>query len=465
MRTCPRRRLLQALGGLTAGSVAGCTGTDGFGPAADGTTTTAESITTDTTSETPTETATEQTTTPEADIATEAWRVDSFDGDVKGLWLPNRPRKPNTTGGPLYVGTTDGTVANLSVASGEERWRTTVLGALTQNGYPKVSEAGPGLVAVSQTWTEDTLRNYAEFLDPETGERQWSFSAREFLTPLGVVDGVLYLAGEYIRAPPMELGPNQDPAGEGHLHALDLATGEELWDTTVESLVSASVARHGIYANVYSDESPNHQLVAFDHDGTERWRKQGGKYQLPEPVPIDDGVIANVYTNSVALLDADGTERWRVSAWYRGPSEIAVTPERIYVGSRPLLALSQSGEQHWRLDDRGGIIKPVRDERREKTLYDGGGTRVGAIDAGTGTARWTFELDDEKYVHEQAIVDAGLLVNTGIGWDHDFILLDEMTGDVLGDFSTSEAYFSATAVASRVFAGMTGEIRAFDVEP
>jgi len=56
-------------------------------------------------------------------------------------------------------------------------------------------------------------------------------------------------------------------------------------------------------------------------------------------------------------------------------------------------------------------------------------------------------------------------VNTGIGWDHDFILLDEMTGDVLGDFSTSEAYFSATAVASRVFAGMTGEIRAFDVEP
>jgi outer membrane protein assembly factor BamB len=460
MRTCPRRRLLQALGGLTAGSVAGCTGTDGFGPAADGTTTTAESTTETASSETTTEQM-----TPEADIATESWRVDSFDGDVNGLWLPNRPRKPNTTGGPLYAGTTDGTVANLSVASGEVRWTSTAVGDLEENSSPSVFAAGGGIFVVSHTLNSDTLRNYVEFLDPETGEREWVFEKRNYLTPLGVVDDVLYLRGGYIRAPPSELGPNQDPAGERHLHAVDMATGEKLWQTTVESLVNATVARHGIYANVYSDDSSNHHLVAFDRDGTERWRMDGGTFHLPEPVPIDDGVITSVGTDGVALLDADGTERWRVSAWYRGPSEIAVTPERIYVGSRPLLALSRSGEQHWRLDDRGGIIKPVRDERREKTLYDGGGTRVGAIDAGTGTARWTFEPDDEKYVHEQAIVDAGLLVNTGIGWDHDFILLDEMTGDVLGDFSTSEAYFSATAVASRVFAGMAGEIRAFDVEP
>lgn len=428
-------------------------------------TTTRESTTTRP-STTETTTTEETTTEPTDDVATEAWTVDSLDGDVSGLRLPNRPRKPNTTGGPLYAETSGGTVANVDVATGEIRWKFTAVGDLEGHSSPTVSAAGDGLVVVSHTLNPETLRNYVEFLDPETGDREWVFEERDYLTPLGVVDDVLYLRGGYIRAPPSELGPNQDPAGERRLRAVDLATGEELWHTTLPSLVNATVARHGIYANVaFGDNSRGHTLVAFDRDGTERWRADAGAYRLPEPVAVDGGVLANVGTDSVALLDADGTERWRVSAWHRGPSEIAVTPERIYVGSRPLVALSRSGEEYWRLDDRGGIIEPIRDEHREETLYDGGGTRVGAIDAGAGTARWSFDPDDEKYVHEKAIVDAGLLVNTGIGWDREFILLDEMSGEILGDFHTSEPYFAATAVASRVFAGTAGEIRAFDVEP
>lgn len=462
MRTYPRRRLLQAVGVLTVGSMAGCTAGDDSGPASEATTTEPSPAETTTTEQT----ITEQSTTATDDIVSEAWTVDSLDGKVRGLWLPNRPRQPNTTGGPLYAGTTAGTVANLSVATGEVRWRFSVLGDLTPNGFPTVYEAGGGLLIRSHTWNEETLRNYVERLNPETGEREWTFEEREFLTPLGMVDDALYLAGEYIKAPPSELGPEQDPGGEGRLHAVEIETGEERWRTTVPSLVNATVARHGIYANVaFDDDSGGHTLVAFDRDGTERWRTEAGLYHLPEPVTVDDGVVASVRGGAVASFAPDGTERWRVSAWDRGLSQIKVSPERIYVGSDPLVAISEAGDERWRIEDYGSIVEPIRDYTREKTLYFAGGTRVGAIDASAGTVRWSFAPEDEKYVHARAVVEDGLLVDSGIGPDSEFVLLDEMTGDVLGSFRTETAYHSAIAVASRLFAGANGAIYALNVEP
>ena len=457
MREFPRRRVLQALGGLATTSVAGCAATDETAPPRDGTTTT-DAPTTSTSS-----TKTTDASTPEP-IATEAWTVDSFDGDVEGLWLPNRPRKPNTTGGPLYVGTMSGTVADLSVATGEVRWEFSVAGELGNHGYPNIYSFGQTLLVVSDTRNRETLRNYVEKVDPASGHRQWTFEEREFITPLGVVDDTLYLAGEYIKAPPEELGPNQNPAGEGRFHAVDLETGEERWRTTVQSLINATVARHGIYANVSSDDDASeHTLVAFDRDGTERWRKPAGLYHLPEPVTVEDGVLASVQYDSVASIAPDGTERWHVSEWKGGPSQIEVTPERIYVGSEPLIAVSRTGTEHWRLDEYGGIVRPIRDQRREKTLYVEQGTKVSAIDSEEGTKRWSFDPEHEKYVHVQAVVDDGLVIDTGIRGRWTFSLLDEMTGDVLGDFSTGKPYRNSIAVASRLFVGASGTVYAFDV--
>lgn len=470
MREYPRRRLLQALAGLTAGSVAGCAG-DESGPPTSTRQSTVGSATSEsvarTTDKTPSDDATTDETTQSDEIATEAWTVDSLDGDVEGLWLPNRPRRPNTTGGPLFAATNAGTVANVAVMTGEVRWTTTVLGDQSPHSHPTVHETGSSLLVVSQSWNEDTLRNYVERVAPETGDRQWAFEAREFLSPLGVVDDALYLGGEYMVAPPEELGPNRDPTGEGRIHAVDVATGEELWRTTVPSLIDATAASHGIYAYVAPEDEPSdHQLVAFDRDGTERWRTEAGRHHLPGPVAVDDGVLASVGADAVAAFAPDGTEQWRVSGWRYGPSEIEVTRERIYVGSDPLVAVSRSGTERWRLDDHGGVVRPIRDGTIEDTLYLGGGTEVGAVEASEGTKRWSYAPEDEKYVHEQAVVEDGLLVTTGIGWDHEFVLLDEASGDVLGNFRTRNSYRAATTVASRLFAGASGgDIYAFDVEP
>lgn len=462
MRQHPRRRVLQAVGGLVAGSTAGCSADDetpGDDPAStDGATPTHDPTST----ETPT---TERTDTPTPDsVATEAWTVDSFDGEVRGLWLPNRPRKPDTTGGPLYAGTAAGTVTNIDVATGEVRWRFSAAGESARHDGPAVRKFGRSLFVVSDTRTEETLRNYVELVDPASGDRRWMFEEREFFTPLGVRDDTLYLAGEYIRAAPSELGPNQDPSGEGRFHALDLTTGEERWRTTVPSLVNATLADHGIYANATTDDPSEHRLVAFDLDGTERWRKLAGDHYLPEPVATNDGVLASVDGDSVALLAPDGSERWRVSAWERGPSQLAATPERLYVGSEPLLGLSRTGAEHWRLDDYSSIVEPIRDGRLQQTLYFSKGQQVGAIDPETGAKRWSFDPENAKYVHVQAMVEGGLVVDTGIGPHRTFFLLDEATGEVRGDFSTAEPYWTATAVASRLFAGAGDAVYAFDVE-
>lgn len=459
-----RRSVLQLLGGLTAGSLAGCSAADApadvttsdTATTAEGATSTADVTSTGTTTADETET----TTTPP--VATEAWTVTSFAGEVRELRLATGRRRADSTGGLLYAGTTAGTVAKLGVESGDVRWRFAAAGE-SSDRVPTVREVGSTLLVVSQTWSEETLRNYVERVDPATGERLWTFAEREFLSPVGVVDDVLYLAGEYIRMPPSELGPNQDPAGEGRLHAVDLATGEERWRVTVPSLADATVADHGLYANVGVADSASEKVVAYGRDGTERWRVPGGTYFNPGPVAMDDGVLASAYGDSAAAFAPDGTERWRVSRWENGPTQFVATPRRLYVGSEPLVGLSRSGSERWRLDDYGDVVTPVLDGRAGQTLYAVANDAVDAIDPATGTKRWTF-TPDAKYVYARGVVDAGLVIDTRNSRPRTFTLLDEATGAVRGEFSIGDSYATATAIGSRLFVGATGAVYAVDVE-
>lgn len=471
MREHPRRRVLQMLGGLTAGSLAGCSATEAPADTTthlDTATTTDTATTADTAPPTsnPTATGTETTeeteTTPES-IATEAWTVTSLSGGIRELRLATDRRSADSADGPLYAVTTAGTVVKLGVENGDVRWRFSVAGEPASSGNPTVREVGPALLVVSNTLNSETLRNYVEWVDPATGEHLWTFEEREFLSPVGVVGDVLYLTGEYIRMPPSELGPNQDPAGEGRLHALDLATGEERWRATVPSLVDATVADHGLYVNVAVEGSASEEVVALDHDGTERWRIPGGTYFNRGPVATDDGVLASAYGDSVAAFAPDGTERWRASGWEGGPNQLVATPRRLYVGSEPLVALSRSGTEHWRLDDYGSIVRPVLDGRVGETLYVDQGQAVSAVDPELGTKRWSFDPEHAKYVYARAVVDAGLVIDTRASGPGSFVLLDETTGTPRGEFSIGESYGAVTATRTRVFAGTTGEIHALDV--
>lgn len=460
-----RRSVLRVLGAAAIASLAGCSTGDtptATGPESETATGTLTGSPTSTLTPTESDTPTDSPT-PEP-LAKSAWTADTLSGDVDELWLPNIPRTPQTTGGPLYAATDAGEVANLSVATGQIRWRFTAAGVPELGGHPQVYEEGSSLYVVSDRVDERPLRNYVEKLDPETGAREWLFESRHFLRPLGIVDGVLYLAGEYIRKPMSELGTHDDPAGDGRLFAVDEATGDVLWERSVPALADATVARHGLYLTVDpEDDSPEDTLVGMDLDGTERFRVDTGTVHLSRPVTTVDGVLAGAHGDSIAMFAPDGTEQWSVSGWEWGPSAVEVTADGIYVGSNPLVFLSRDGTVRWRLPDGGGMVRPSEDWRFLDTIYLAEGSRVSAVDPDTGTRRWSWSPEYDKYTHVQAVVNHGLVVDRGIGLTSEFVVLHEETGDVVGDFNAPQAYTSTAAVASRLFAGSTDTVYAFDV--
>lgn len=457
--TLRRRELISLIGSAVLGPTAGCSAEPGT--ATRPPTTNPSSTQATTGSPTPTETA---SPTPEP-VATEAWTTDTLDGMVDALWLPNAPRKPNTTGGPLYAGTDSGEIADLHVGDGTVRWRFTVEGALAAGGHPTLAKFGTDLFAVSDTWNDETLLNHLERIDPETGTREWLYETREFLSPLGLVDDSLVLAGHHIKAPPHEIGPNTDPAGEGRLHGIDVSTGEVRWEKPVPHLSQASVARHGIYLTTdwEGDDSPEDTLVAFDLDGTERWREATGTVHLPRPVTTAKGVITGYRGDGVSLLAPDGSEAWHVSGWDRGPGQVEVAQDRIYLGSDPLVALDRDGDELWRRPIRGRIVRSSPEDRMLDGIYLEGANSVTALARDSGRVRWRWDPPDAKYVHVKAKTGGGPLVTTGIGRTHALTILDRDTGQPAGTFYTPMVHHTVESIASRVFAGAANTVYAYDV--
>lgn len=458
-----RRRFLTLLGGVVAGSLGGCSTT----PGSTSPTPTASPPASPTDSPIPTDTAEPtETDSPTPDpVASAAWTTDTLDGMVDSLWLPNAPRKPGTTGGPLYAGTDGGEIANIHVGDGTVRWRFSVEGELAQGGHPTLTKFGSELFVVSDTQTEDTLLSHLERVDPDSGDQDWLFEAREFLTPLGVVDDTVYVAGHHIKAPPHELGPNTDPAGEGRLHAIDATTGEERWETAVPNLSGAALARHGVYLTTdwEGDDSPIDTLVAFNLDGTERWRAETGTVHLPRPVPTADGVLSGYGGDGVSMLTPDGSERWHVNGWDRGPGQVEVTQDRVYVGSDPIVALDRDGNERWRQPVHGSIVRSSPEDRMLDTIYLERADSVTALSHDSGKRRWTWKPPDAKYVHVKAKAGDGILVTTGIGRMHELTMLGRQTGEPVGSFYTPMVHHSVESIASRVFIGSADTVYAYDV--
>lgn len=467
-----RRDVISLLGGAVTGLFAGCSAKPGTAtrsptsepPSTIPTTDTRTPTETRTKTDTP-EPASAETPTPEP-IATETWTTDTLDGVVEALWLPNAPRKPNTTGGPLYAGTGNGEIANLHVGDGIIRWRFSVAGALAAGGHPTLAQFGSDLFVVSDTRNDETLLNHLERVDPETGSRVWLFETREFLKPLGVVDDQLLVAGHSIKAPPHELGVNQDPAGEGRLHAIDMATGEQRWETVIPYLSRATVARHGIYLTTdwEGDDSPEDTLVAVDLDGTERWRKATGTVHLAEPASVPNGVITGYRRDGVSMLAPDGTEQWHVSGWDRGPGQVEVAQDRIYVGSDPLVAIDRNGSEQWRQSVSGRVVRSSPEDRMLDGLILETGRSVTALTYESGAIRWTWTPDTANHVRVKAKIGARPVVTTGIGRTHDLIVLEESHGEPAGTVSTPMVHYSVESVASRLFVGSANTVYGYVIE-
>ncbi|MCG1003648.1 MULTISPECIES: PQQ-binding-like beta-propeller repeat protein [Halobacterium] len=312
--------------------------------------------------------------------------------DVRSLFdVPT----PLVRGDTLYLGTFDRFSA-FDAATGERRWQLRedgrwLDGALaaapaygdvmpvvaTQNGYAAIAPSG-GLDVFGFRRAFET-RWQRTGVEPDRIDRLLAFS-RSSVPPV-VADGRVYVVAT---------------ADESTVAAIDAATGETAWSTTVHRATDARVAVAGgrVFVPTFGEG-----LVALDAStGEYRWTAPVVETHVYPPTATGSVVYAHDREFVYAFDAASGDELWR------GNREDAArrltdtrTPlttdgERVYaVGSiddgTAVVALdADTGDFRWAHAAGTEEVSPVA---ADGTLYVPDADGVVALDAASGERRWT----------------------------------------------------------------------------
>jgi len=308
---------------------------------------------------------------------------------------------PAVTATRVFVGSGDGNLYALDRANGRLVWKFAAGGPVhsspaVANGLVIAATLGGRIFAVDETtgrvrWSKQTgtalRKNH-----PQAGAWDW-------YTGSAVVTGSVALIG----------------SGDGHVYALDVATGDERWKARTGGRVRATPSVHDGVVVVGSFDG---RVYALDlATGRERWvhRTIGDTVDL-EKAGYDRRTIqstAAIAENRVffgsrdggfyALDFATGERRWRAShggSWVVGSP--AVRDGRAYVGSSDghfIHAVDvASGNEVWRTPTVGNVLSsPVI--AGDVILAGVGYTNAGrgdlaAFDLATGAIRWRLRFAD-----------------------------------------------------------------------
>jgi eukaryotic-like serine/threonine-protein kinase len=279
---------------------------------------------------------------------------------------------PAVANGLVYVGTATfigspaGALHALDAASGQERWRFDTEG-FSMSASPAVVD---GVVYAA---ADNSYTGFAYALDAQTGQERWRTEIgpdRTWDGPI-VADGLVHLCTE------------------SAVVTLDAATGAERWSLPLTPLLcrNLAVADGVLYVPTLSDIERSGDLLALDPEtGQERWR-----------LHFEDGLFSIAVVDGVAYL---GLADFSTDRFSGGVAAVDLTTRT----------------QLWRYDDpdgrghgsptvAGGVVY----------VGDSSPVRPGilhALDATTGTVRWTASLDDMLY-SSPAVVDGVVYLGSG----------------------------------------------------
>lgn len=303
--------------------------------------------------------------------------------------------------GLLYFGSDDGHLYAVEAASGRERWR-------FRTGGPVASS--PAVEGGRVFFGSYDGRFYA--LDAKTGALLWKFGTggeRRFearglhgMQPKGQTFADPY--DVYLSSPAVAGGLVVFGSGDGHVYALEGASGTLRWKAATGEVVHASPALAEGLVIVGNWAST---LFAFDaQTGAERWRFQAGTDELlhnqvgfqSSPAVAGGVVYVGCRDSHLYALDlATGRERWRFAT---GASWVVGSP--AVAGGRVYFATSDSSLVH-ALEAASG--RPLWQQQSTAfhfasptlagdTLFLGvlNGT-LEARDAATGALRWDWRTE------------------------------------------------------------------------
>jgi outer membrane protein assembly factor BamB len=275
-------------------------------------------------------------------------------------------------------------------------------------------------------------------------------------------------------------------SGDGHLYAVDEATGKERWRFETGGGVDGPAA----YVNgLLVAQSRDGNLYAVDaRTGKERWRLPlgaekphpwGWDFYLSGPAVAGSRLFVGSGSGEVLAVDGGtGKVLWRHATAGRVRSSPAVAEGTVYVGSFDgyLYALdAESGAERWKFATQGVSIdlEEAGYDRRSvqsSPAVAGGlvvvGSRDGrlyAVDRATGKERWNFDHQISWVVSSPAVVGGRAIVGSS---DGRFIhAVDLATGKEAWRTRTESNALPAPAVAGDVVVSgdASGNILGFDL--
>ena len=138
------------------------------------------------------------------------------------------PRYPQMYNGILYFGSWDHNIYAVNAKTGEKVWSYLTNGSITQSA-PRVYD---NMVCVG------SFDSYIYALDAKTGEKVWSYKAAgPIQSPLSIDHGVLYI-GSAVAVGEIR-GIADIILDKGYVYAIDVKTGNQLWNYTTGGIVNS----------------------------------------------------------------------------------------------------------------------------------------------------------------------------------------------------------------------------------
>ena len=222
---------------------------------------------------------------------------------------------------------------------------------------------------------------------------------------------------------------------DGTIHAVDIGTGVQLWDTPIAGLVRGSPAIADGLLIVGGDDGAHAVGIA---DGKAAWANTGvGTVQGASAIVDHEAVFASDEGTATALDTRTGSTLWSTPLGAMDGTSVAAAAGTAIFGLDDgvvvSLALTDGAEQ-WRVDTGTAArlgTPTIADGRVYLAALDGGpaGSRqIIALDQMTGRVLWRFASPGDKPAYTPAISDGRAIVE---GEDGSVTALDAVTGSVI----------------------------------